>query len=128
AELSCTADIEQTFHSAFVQPGDERCIAVESGSVTSLTVEAVPYDGLNGELTDLLIDRPFNASGSERGLASSQWMQVTPTTVYVGVGTGTSPMSVSNFLAFASRTGGFRAEVNEAYQGPVNGYAAAAIG
>ncbi len=128
AELSCVKDIEQTFASAFLQPGDERCIAVESGSVTSLTVEAVPYDGLRGDLTDLLIDRPFNASGSERGLASSQWMQVTPTTVYLGVGTGTSAMSISNFLAFASRTGGFRAEVNDAYQGPVNGYAAQAIG
>src|SRR5690606_1353246 len=54
AELSCTKDIEQTFASAFLQPGDERCIAVESGSVTSLTVETVPYDGLNGDLTDLL--------------------------------------------------------------------------
>ncbi|MCZ7677731.1 MAG: hypothetical protein M5U28_02710 [Sandaracinaceae bacterium] len=55
-------------------------------------------------------------------------MQVTPTTVYLGVGTGTSASSTSNFLAYAPRSGGVRADANDAYQGPVNGYAAVAIG
>lgn len=128
AELTCVADIEGTFQSAFVEPGTDVCIAVESDRVASITVDAVPYDGLEGRITDLLIDRPLNSSGSERGLATSQWMQVTPTTVYIGVGTGTSSSSTSNFMAWAPRAGGVRAEVYDAYQGPVNGYAAAAVG
>ncbi|HEY8426748.1 MAG TPA: hypothetical protein VIL20_00175, partial [Sandaracinaceae bacterium] len=127
AELSCAAN-GATMQNLFLTPGTEVCIAVESGRVDTLTVEAVPYDGLNGTLTDLEIARPLNASGSERGLASSQWIQVTPTTIYLGVGTGSSASSTTNFLAFAPRAGGVRAEANDAYQGPYNGYAAIAIG
>lgn len=128
SELSCAANIATATQNAFLTPGTEVCLAVESGRVAQITVDAVPYDGLDGQLTDILIDRPLNATGSERGLASSQWMQVTPTTVYLGVGTGSTASSTSNFLAYAPRSGGVRAEANDAYQGPVNGYAAVAIG
>lgn len=67
--------------------GTDVCVAVASNSsVTSLALEAFPYDGNLGVATNLNIDRPLNSSGSPRPVTAQTWMAATPTMLYQGIG------------------------------------------
>ncbi|HJL36486.1 MAG TPA: Ig-like domain-containing protein [Polyangiaceae bacterium LLY-WYZ-15_(1-7)] len=104
AERGCGEDALAQEVAAFVPAGTELCVAVPSGAgIGAITVEAVPYQGVGGTLTPLSIDRPFDAGGSEDSITSDYWMAVTPTTLYMGLGT--------NDVMRAPKVGSVRAEL-----------------
>ena len=89
--------------SAWAGAGREVCVAVQSGTTTAIEVRSSNYDGIGRTVTDLMIDRPLNSSGSEVSWASDYWLSVTPTTLYMG-------STTSLGILQAPRSGGVRAE------------------
>jgi hypothetical protein len=105
----------------FLPAGRDACIALASGSaITSLTIEPVPYGGVLGVPTDLEILRPLTMTGTERSITAMNWMTVTPTTIYAGIGT--------TGVLVAPRTGGTRADFREDVGSAELGNAGVAVG
>jgi hypothetical protein len=105
-ELACQASAASNPLIAFLPTGTDVCVAVASGpAVTSLRVDSFPYAGNEGAVTNLGIGRPLNDTGGMRTITLDVWMSVTPTTLYMGVGT--------QGVLFAPKSGGSIADFHD---------------
>ena len=100
SELGCQASAagNTPLVTFLTTPGADVCVAVASGTpVTSLIVEAFPYDGNLGVITDLAVGRP-------RSITNDYWMSVTATTLYMGV--------AANGVLYTTKAGGVLGDFN----------------
>jgi hypothetical protein len=105
-ERACTADATAG-RAIFAAVGTDVCVAVPSGAVGRIDLAGRAYDGVLGRPTALSIDRPLNASGSTATITADNWMTVTPSTLYMGVGTSSTTVG----LLRAPKVGGVQAEL-----------------
>ncbi|MCA9611408.1 MAG: Ig-like domain-containing protein [Sandaracinus sp.] len=108
-ELTCAADEPENGLTVFGNAGREYCVAVlNTPRLETIELVSFPtYDGVGSTVTDLNVSRPFNDSGTEVSITSDQWLGVTPTTLYMQLGTS----GTSAGLLRVSKAGGTRAEL-----------------
>ncbi|MFK7985043.1 MAG: Ig-like domain-containing protein [Sandaracinaceae bacterium] len=85
--------------------GSEVCVAVPSNpSITAIAIAELPWQGVDGgSITDLEIGRPLTDTGSERSITNEEWLEITPTQIYMGVALNSTSAAG---LVVAPRAGG----------------------
>jgi hypothetical protein len=98
SEIECRTPIGGDTMKLFLPPATEVCFAVASGgALSSIRIDAFTYSGNLGNVTNLAIDRPLQPSGTPRPIIAGTWLAVSPTTLYMGIG--------SQGVLFAPRSG-----------------------
>lgn len=93
----CRSDAVTTPIPIVVEPGQDACIAVASGSPATITIEERPYTGVRGVLTDLNVTYPSGTFGAP----GIPLMAVTPSRIYV---------ASTTYILHGPRTGNVVAE------------------
>lgn len=83
-EIGCVEDTPPGSTLAIWGAGQDVCVAVESGTVTELSLRSSAYDGVGQTVTDMNIERPLSSSGTPLTWTSDYWLAATPTTLYMG--------------------------------------------